>query len=362
MTISAEDLRLYRSYPRLPPEIGGMERHIAQLTAAQRAQGVDVVSVFNSGKAEGPAHQILPGRNLSNIKPRMARDVLFYASARQGLKPVRDQRFTVLHVHGDWSAFLASRLLTRRLRPVVTVASIHGPAQRSAAFYRTALASHTLIFATGHREATQLSEWTGKPVHHLPSAPLDLFFESHAASDPPADIIAVGNLLPYKRTELFIACALRRPDLQFSIYGDGPERKSLEATLAAGGCTNVHLRGKGDPQRIASALQSARVFVNLSAREGTPTAALEAMACGLPVVLTPSNDYEWLVRDGVNGYVTTGWDIGEILQKIDLCLMDEDRRVAMAAANRTLAERHRWSAKADLLTCKIIEAIGKTVR
>lgn len=361
MTISPEELRIYRAYHRLPPEIGGMERHIACLSDAQRAQGVDVVNIFNVGEASGASHRVLAKRNMNKVKPAMARDLLFYAAARRSLKRVRDDRFTVLHVHGDWSAFLASRLLTERLRPVVTVASIHSKAQRSPAFYRSALASHALLFATGYADAIRLSEWTGKKVHHLPSAPLDLFFECHPPQAQPADVIAVGNLLPNKRSDLLIACALRRPKLQFSVYGDGPARGPLEASLARSGCTNVRLHGKVDPHLIASALQSARLFINLSEIEGTPTAALEAMACGLPIVLTPSNDYSWLVRNGVNGYVTGGWNIEEILEKIDLSLANEEKRQGMATANRALAYQHRWSAKADFVTNKIIEAIEQVV-
>lgn len=362
MIISADALRLYRAYPRLPPEIGGMERHIAQLTAAQRAQGVDVVNIFNAGEPDGPAQQVLPGRNLNTIKPGVLRDFLFYAAARGTVQPVHDNRFTVLHVHGDWSAFLASRLLARRLRPVVSVASIHGTAQRSAAFYRAAVAAHDLIFATGYGDAHRIAGWTGGPVHHLPSAPLDLFFEPSSANAPRTDVIAVGNLLANKRNDLLIACALRRPHLHFSIYGEGPERKSIEAAIAASGCSNVRLFGKVDPRQVAAALQAAKLFVNLSDNEGTPTAALEAMACGLPVVLTPSNDYGWLVREGINGHVTRGWDVEEILRKIDLCLADEERRRIMAAANREVAREHRWSAKAAFVTGKIIEAIEKAIR
>lgn len=362
MTVTADMLRLYRAYPRLPPEIGGMERHIARLTEAQRAQGVDVVNIFNAGEPDGPAQQVLPGRNLSRIKPAAVRDLLFYAAARGTLRPVRDNRFTVLHVHGDWSAFLAARFLAHRLRPVVSVASIHAGAKKSPAFYRTALAAYDLLFATGYGDVRRLSKWTSKPVCHLPSAPLDLFFEPPARQAPSTDVIAIGNLLPYKKTDLLIACAARRPHLNFSIYGEGPERTSLEAAIAASGCSNVRLFGKADPSQIAAALHAARLFVSVSGNEGTPTAALEAMACGLPVVLTPSNDYGWLVREGINGYVTRGWDIEEILQKIDLCLADEDKRRAMAAANRDAAREHRWTAKAAFVTDKIIAAIEKAIR
>src|SRR5918993_925418 len=73
--------RVIRSYFRLPPEPGGMEEHIAQLSRAQRALGVDVVNLFNSGSAAGPAVQLLPRLDLLSVRPALLRNILFYAAA-----------------------------------------------------------------------------------------------------------------------------------------------------------------------------------------------------------------------------------------------------------------------------------------
>jgi glycosyltransferase involved in cell wall biosynthesis len=356
MPLTAEDLRIYRCYQRLPPEPGGMERHIESLTAAQRALGVQVVHVHNTGEAIAPAVRVLPNRDLRAVKPAVLRDVMFYVAARSTVRPAHDAKVNVLHVHGDYSAFLASRLLARRVKARLVVASFHGAVARSPVLYRASLGQSRLAFATGFKEAAVLSAATGRHVHHLPSAPLDVFF-----SVPPGvttfDVIAVGNLLPVKRTDLLVACAAQRPNLRFALYGDGPERPALEALIAQSGATNVTLFGSAPPKAVATAMAAARVFVNLSTGEGTPTAALEAMACRLPVVMTPSNNYGWLVRDGENGFVTSGWDVAEILSRIDTSLADENKRSAMGEANRTLAETHRWSAKASLVTQLMLKTL-----
>jgi glycosyltransferase involved in cell wall biosynthesis len=60
----------------------------------------------------------------------------------------------------------------------------------------------------------------------------------------------------------------------------------------------------GLPQTaLAERLRSADVFVLLSLEEGLVRAALEAMACGLPVVLTPNTGSSQFVKPGVNGEI-----------------------------------------------------------
>jgi glycosyltransferase involved in cell wall biosynthesis len=113
---------------------------------------------------------------------------------------------------------------------------------------------------------------------------------------------------------------------------------------------NIRFHGTVTIEAIHSAMHRARLFLNVSQFEGSPTAALEAMACGLPVVLTPSNDYSALVEAGENGIVTGSWDVEEITTAIDECLADEGRRRVMGEKARQVAKAHRWDAKARFVT------------
>jgi glycosyltransferase involved in cell wall biosynthesis len=199
----------------------------------------------------------------------------------------------------------------------------------------------------------------GRPVHHLPSAPAELFFTEPAEQTEPTDIIVVGSLVPKKQIELVMQCAARRRDLRFAIYGDGPERNILESLRLRDGLANVRFHGEAPMELIHSAMHGARLFLNVSRFEGSPTAALEAMACGLPVVLTPSNDYSALVQAGHNGIVTRGWDIEEIAAAIDGCLADEDRRLEMGKNAKKMAEGHRWQAKGRFVTEAMLSVLEK---
>lgn len=353
----ATSLRVLRSYLRLPPEPGGMEVHIARLGAAQRAQGVEVVNLFHTGEAEGPHLRLLPGRDLGSRA--LMRSLRFYGAAWTAAPRLRAfGPFDALHVHGDMADFLAARALARRLGVPVLAATVHDAlTPRSRRLARRALGAYALVLATGREEQETLQALLGRPVHHLPSAPAPAFAD--VTPEPPAwDVIGVGGLLAKKRPDLFLDCAARRPDLRFALLGDGPLRPTLEARRRAEGLGNVALLGSRPPAEVAQALARSRAFLSTSRTEGTPTAALEAMAVGLPVVLTPSNRYDWLVAPGVNGWVTQGSDPEEIVARLDDVLADEDRRRAMGEANRRKLRAHGWDASAARVSALMRDALG----
>lgn len=110
------------------------------------------------------------------------------------------------------------------------------------------------------------------------------------ASAVPSDIIYAGRLIEHKNLDMLIrALAIIRadnPDVLAIIVGDGPENKRLKSLVHKNGLEkNVHFRGFLENYNDALALmKSSRLFVSPSIREGFGMAALDANACGLPVV------------------------------------------------------------------------------
>ena len=81
-------------------------------------------------------------------------------------------------------------------------------------------------------------------------------------------------------------------------------------------------------------------FVHPSLRDGMPNALLEAMACGLPVVVTPVGGAADVIRDGKNGLMIPVNDAEAISQAIRKILDDESLRRKLAAnARHTICER-----------------------
>ncbi len=345
--MTAASFRVVRIYFRLPPEPGGMEEHIARLSAEQRQQGIEVVNVFNVGEADGPALRLYGSRDLLGIRPATLRNIMFYGGALMRSGQLRSSLPTILHVHGDWSDFLLGRMLGRAIGAAGYVASIHAALSASRRLYSLVLKDYGAIFATGKAEQSALQAVLGRDVQHLPSAPHDSFLAEQGLTGIRYDVITVANLFDVKMPGLVLDCAAQRPDLRFGLLGDGPLAAPLRERIARERLTNVDMPGRLPRSGVIAALRHSRLFLSTSSKEGTPTAALEAMAVGLPVLLTPSNDYRWLVEDGVNGRITSSWDIGEIIAGIDDLLRDERRRQAMGANNRLRASGHSWTRKAQ---------------
>jgi glycosyltransferase involved in cell wall biosynthesis len=352
--------RVIRSYFRLPPEPGGMEEHIARLSEAQRALGVDVVNLFSTGAAEGRALQVLPGRDLLSVRPALLRNMLFYGAACRRHSRLVAPDPTIVHAHGDWSDFLLAKLFARVIGAKAVAASMHGriPPGR-VRLYRHALRGCDPIFTTGKADQLFLQQLLGQPVHHLPSAPNGRFFSAEPAGPPFLhDVISVANFFWEKAPDLVVDCAKLRPQYRFVMFGDGVLREDLLAKVRNEGVTNLELPGRRPVDEVIAHLQRSRVFLSTSLREGTPTAALEAMAVGLPVILTPSNDYRWLVENGQNGFVTSRRDARELVARLDDILSDEGRGRAMGRRNRDRAAQHSWGNNALKVTRLMAERLG----
>lgn len=351
--------RVIRTYIRLPPQPGGMETHIAELSKAQRALGVEVINVHNTGEATEASLRVFPGHDLTRLRPAALRNALFYAAIGHCSKILRSKVPTIVHAHGDWSDFVFAKGLARAIGAQAVAGTMHCVATSVwTGRYRLALKDVDLAFATGMADRLFLQKLLNRSIHHMPSAPRAIFFSEAPAPSPEWDVISVANFFAVKNPFLILDCAKARPNLRFVVFGDGPLWAEARKRVTEGRLTNVTLEGQQPPNAIANALAKARVFLSTSQKEGTPTACLEAMAKGLPVLLTPSNDYGWLIKNGENGFVTEGFTVSELTARMDDLLADEPRRHAMGAANKQRAQALSWQAHAERASALMAEALG----
>lgn len=135
-------------------------------------------------------------------------------------------------------------------------------------------------------------------LDHAAAAPIDdPWFETGA---PPV-ILAVGRLHPQKDyPSLIKAFSKMRAahHCRLLILGEGPERPRLEAAIQASGFAD-DIRLNGLTTNPFPYMRAARLFVHSARWEGLPTALIEAMASGVPVVSTdcPSGPRE-ILRGG----------------------------------------------------------------
>ena len=138
-----------------------------------------------------------------------------------------------------------------------------------------------------------------------------------AAQPEPAEpmVVFAGRLIPEKQaTAVVPAVALAReriPELQATIFGDGPERAALLRLIDESGLDGaIRAPGFVAGELVEDAVKRALCLLFPSRREGYGLVVVEAAAVGTPTVVVdgPDNAAAELVEDGVNGFVAKSAD------------------------------------------------------
>lgn len=139
---------------------------------------------------------------------------------------------------------------------------------------------------------------------------VDPRFAPAGSLSPTPLVIAVGRLVPVKRFDLFIEAmvALREihPALEAVIVGEGYERPTLEAQIAAADAGQwFSLPGRLPDAELVSAYRRAWVVGSTSSHEGWGMTLTEAAACGTPAVATRIPGHEDAIIDDESGFLVS---------------------------------------------------------
>lgn len=94
---------------------------------------------------------------------------------------------------------------------------------------------------------------------------------------------------------------------------------------------------------------AAEALIMPSDYESFGMVALEAMACGTPVIASEIGGLAFLVRDGVNGFHVPTREPAALAERIQHVLVDAEQRAAISRAARDTAHDYGWSVIGDRL-------------
>lgn len=302
--------------------VGGAEAIAAELAQAQLEAGLDVHLLAIT--AGGPLMERLSpelrartkvigraGRYDPTLIPRLARRL-------------RELAPEVAHLH--LFTALAWGAPAARLAGVPAVVFTQHAAHREAAGLARAVerigaaAVDRFVFCSPAAAAT--ARRLKYPLEHLDLVENGIALAGRARASldgQPPRIGAVGRLDPVKgHVHLVEAVRLLRAQgrrVRAVIYGEGPERTRLEARIAAAGLEGV-IELPGQVADVPARLAGLDVFVQPSLSEALPLAVLEAMAAGLPVVVTDQGGAAELVRQGAGGAVARAGDPSSLAEAL----------------------------------------------
>ncbi|MCK6454978.1 MAG: glycosyltransferase family 4 protein [Phycisphaerae bacterium] len=157
-----------------------------------------------------------------------------------------------------------------------------------------------------------------------PGGPLRIGFVGQLAHHKGADLVATA----------FRRLAARGRPVRLSYFGDGSLRRSLKASLIG-----LPVRFAGFVPERSAIIREIDVLVLPSRREASSNAVLEAMAHGVPCIVSEVGGLPELVEDGVTGRVIPADDAAALEGAIEELLDDPEllRRFGHAARARVLA-------------------------
>ncbi len=174
-----------------------------------------------------------------------------------------------------------------------------------------------IYVASDYTRDTFLAE--GVPLEKLKSWQLQIPSRFKPSLERPTDqifrIIYVGSLTVMKGIPVLMAAFARLPQQQIELtlvggWASPGMRRYVQAWLARN--PNIKICS-GDPLPY---LQQADVFVHPTYEDGFAYAPAEALACGVPVIVSEDTGMKSLVREGINGYVVATGNVDALVEKL----------------------------------------------
>lgn len=368
-------LRVLHVIPSMAPEWGGPATAVAGLTKALHELGVHSEIVTTTDDSEGP---LLATPHLTRRCFRRSLGARVWASYSRPLgahleRAVGD--FDIVHIHGIWhfGGLMAGRIAKRRGVPYIvsTRGELDGRRLRhkplKKRIYRALLLDDVLrcadaLHAVADAERDHVAR-LGIPApvfvchNGVDLADFDAFAARPDAEFPTTHrelqgrqvVLYMGRIESLKGLDVlaqaFVDVARTR-DVALLVAGDDEDGTlpRVRRTLRRGGVAKqAAVTGFLTGERKAAALACADVFVLSSYSEGFSNAVVEALAAGLPVVITEQCNFPEVERVGA-GFVVSAQPAA-VADAIAAILGDADLARRMGEnARRLIEENYQWSA------------------
>ena len=193
-----------------------------------------------------------------------------------------------------------------------------------------------------HTDIRVIPNFLDCSIHHrVEAGPL----RARLAPDGHMVVIHVSNYRPVKRIPALVevfARIRRSVPATLVLVGDGPDLpKGLELARDLGVAGDV--RAVGEQGDVRSLLSASDVFLLPSATESFGLAALEAMACEVPVIASRVGGLPEVIESGVNGYLHEPTDLDGMAASAVALLTNRDLHRRIGAAGRDVVHRQYCS-------------------
>jgi glycosyltransferase involved in cell wall biosynthesis len=172
-----------------------------------------------------------------------------------------------------------------------------------------------------------------KPIEFIPNG-VDLILSS--TERKVFDLISVCRLVSWKNLDQLVI-ANAKAKTRLAIAGSGPEESKLKA-LALATNSDVTFLGQLEELDVIKALQKSKVFALLSDYEGLSFSLLQAMACGLPSIVSSAKGNTDVITNNSEGLVVDIKNQNNIVTAIQQLLSEPEKITSFGIASSRKVE------------------------
>ena len=365
---------------------GGMNVYIRELTQRLGASGRQVEIFTRRDAPDAPETvDLSPNVRVVNVpagppRPLSAMEALEwvpqFSVSVQATAQLHDWTYDLIHSHYWLSGLAGITLADAWQRPHVSMFHTLGeiknrarrserePLQRLEAERRVVQQADRVICATTH-ERDFLVEYYGAHADCVAVVPAGVDVEQFRPGDQAAArraldlpdgplVLFIGRIEPIKGVDILLRAAVEtevaQPLTVLIVGGDAadPERRRLEAlSRELGLASRVLFRDAVRRADLPAYYQAADLCVVPSYYESFGLVAVEALACGIPVVATRVGGLQYTVRDGQSGYLIS-WRCAEpFAERMETLLGNVDLRRRFGVTARESVMRFAWPTVTD---------------
>lgn len=273
-------------------------------------------------------------------------------------KFLKREKFDIVHVHTETGGFMLrlscliqSKCNTKFVYTPHGMSFWRGSSLKSQLVYRPLerwiCSAMDMNLGMNMEEVENLKRWNKRTAHYVhgvglnvarmqnPARSREQMREEFGLTESDKFIASIGELDDNKNhiTVIKALATLGRKDFKYVVCGVGPNKDMLLAEAEHMGLKeNVILAGYRSD--IPDVLNAADIFVFPSFHEGMPVSALEAMACGLPIICSEIRGNVDIIREGDNGYLFQPSDVETLARKLEYLLDDAEKRKIMGLKNK----------------------------
>lgn len=343
-------LKILMICPEFFPKLGGTEIQALNLSKALKSKGVEVSILTRLNERTWKIHETIEGLNVTRIdypRIRWIGGLLLNVGLSWNILK-RNKEVDVLHFHIGGSHMLLPVLISLMLgKP--SLLKISGWWELEKGFLRPSgfipSMMRRIIFRCNgiialSKEICDRLISLGYPAQRIVAlsngVDISRFRPAQREGQKPV-IIFVGRLVTEKGV-LNLLTAIDRlrkqfPDIKLNLVGIGSDEENLKQMSFNLGLDDC-VRFCGRIEDVTDSLRNSDIYVQPSLNEGLPNSLLEAMATGLPVVVTRIGGMPDVVVNEVEGFVVSPGNVDELVLAIGKLLDDENLRRKMGAEGR----------------------------